>query len=284
MMGTAATGQKGVAEHILTAAQRGEIALPPLPALVTRLLQTLQDETEADLGEISELMLEDPAITAAVLRISNSAMFTGFSATSDLGSAIQRLGLHQVGSLVTSVAHKANFNPSKPGRHEVLRYLWDHALTSAIASRHIIGGRGDEAYLAGLLHDVGKLVVLKGLDDIERRSSGTRFTQEDVEELMEALHAVLGFAALRSWKITDRLCHVALHHHDSNLAADDRLLIGIQAADAIARKLSGHRDSDRSIDLRQQRAILALQMEDDDLDALVAVIEAEVAKARSLFE
>jgi HD-like signal output (HDOD) protein len=276
-----------VADQILTAAQRGDLALPPLPALVTRLLEMLRDEARADLGQISELMRNDSAITTAVLRITNSAAFGGFAETEDLDQAIHRLGLRQVGMLVTSITYKGNFHSSNPDRLELLRRLWDHALVSALAARRFAGTAAvdrTEAYLAGLLHDAGKLVVLKGLDEIEMRSRETHFGHDEVEELAEALHAVLGFATLRSWKIADWICRVALHHHDSDVPADNRLLLRVQAADAIARKLCGRRRSDRDSNPLESRAIRLLEIGESELATLMAGVEEEVERARSLFE
>jgi HD-like signal output (HDOD) protein len=286
------SSSKSVAQEILSAAQRGELALPPLPAIVTRLLEMIRDEVHADLGEVSQLMLDDPAITTSVLRIANSAAFAGIAPAQDLEAGIQRLGLRQVGTLVTSIAHRGNFQSRNPARLAVLERLWEHSMVSALAARQFASrpaegaGPGDraEAYLAGLLHDTGKLVVLKGLDRIESRTPEARFTSEDVEELMEALHTVLGFSALRSWRIDDRICRVALHHHDEGQAAGDRLLMQVRAADVIARRLCAQRDSDRDFDLLRAQAIAALAIEAEELSEIVAAVEVEIERARSLFD
>src|SRR5207247_2630452 len=193
-------------------------------------LAQIRNEEKADLGQISRLMLNDAAITASLLRVANSATFAGLAAVSDLDQAIGRLGLRQVGATVTALAHRGLFRPPSPERTEMLRGMWDHARASAITTRTLAESEGADAvesYLAGLLHDTGKLLVLKGIDDLEQRSGTTRLKPETVVELMEALHGELGCGVLRAWRIAEPICRVTLHHHDHLVATDDRLLLRV---------------------------------------------------------
>ena len=135
-----------------------------------RLLQLLRDEDRADLNTAGALIENEPAMAASVLRMANSASFGGLRRLEDPGEAIGRLGLRQVSSLVTAVSHRGHFESGDPERKQSLRVLWDHAVATALASKSLAAREGAdlaESFLAGLLHDIGKLLVLKGADQEE---------------------------------------------------------------------------------------------------------------------
>jgi HD-like signal output (HDOD) protein len=281
-----ATRPPGVAERIHTAVRKGELSLPPLPEIATRLLGMVRDEDGANLGTISSLMQNDPGLAASVLRIANSAAFGGLGSVPDLGQAIQRLGLRQIGTLVTSVIHKGHFRSQSPHRLELVHRLWELALSSALAARSLADlSSADriESYLGGLFHDSGKLLVLKGVDEIEGRTT-ERFGPEEVVELMEALHTTLGYAALQSWKIADPICKIALHHHDPSVPAENALLLRIQAADLIAIRVCSRseRETDPA-DLIGARPVALLRLEADELRTVTASVVEEFEQAKSLF-
>lgn len=233
-----ASQARNIVEHIEEAVCRGELALPPLPQIATRLTNMLLDEEHVHLGRVAELMHADPAIAASVLRVANSASFG--DPCSNLNQAIFRLGLRRVGVLVTAIAHKNYFVYLHPERAEILQTLWNHAVASGLAAERIAAMDDNdpkEAFLAGLLHDVGKLLVLRGIHDLEARSRGPRFEPASIEGLMEFLHAELGHAVLSSWGFPEPICQVVLRHHESTVPAEDILLLQVQAADLIASNL-----------------------------------------------
>jgi hypothetical protein len=77
---------------------------------------------------------------------------------------------------------------------------------------------------------------------------------------------------------------VALHHHDSNVPATDRLLLRIQVADVMARRLCSRWESEKTSSLPKTHAMILLGLEDADLNAMMAEVEGEFARARGLFE
>jgi HD-like signal output (HDOD) protein len=259
------------------------LVLPPLPEIASRLMQLLRDEDAADPRNVAELVGNEPAMTASILRMANPASFGGLRPVAELDEAIARLGMRQVGALVTTVAHKGHFESDDPEMKSLLHGLWDHAVASALAAKHLTAlGEGDrtEAFIAGLLHDTGKLLALKGLDQLERQGNG--FTPSVAEELMNLLHTELGHTVLRSWKIAEPICRVALHHHDSEPAPDDLLLLRVQAANTIARKLGAHPHPDPDLDLFEAPSIERLNIGDLELAALMVDVEDEIHEVRRL--
>jgi HD-like signal output (HDOD) protein len=275
-----------VAEQIRALVKKGVLSLPPLPELATRLLQLLRDEDRADLSTAGELIENEPVMAASVLRMANSASFGGLRRLSDLGEAIGRLGLRQVSSLVTAVAHRGNFECTDAERMKTLRTLWDHAVATALVSKSLAAqGGGDmaESFLAGLLHDTGKLLVLKGADHLETHAGSPPLSPATVDELMDLLHCELGFQTLTQWKLPEPICRVAQHHHDPEPAAGDLLLARVQVGSAVARKLGAHLHPDPELNLLELPAVERLSLSDLEVASLMVDVEEEYARVRQLF-
>lgn len=282
---TAATEAPPVAVQIRALVQKGELSLPPLPELATRLLALLRDEDRADLNSAGALIENEPVMAASVLRMANSASFGGLRRLDNLGEAVGRLGLRQVSSLVTAVSHRGHFESSDPERTRSLRTLWDHAVATALVSKSLAALQGAElaeSFLAGLLHDTGKLLVLKGADHLEARAGATPLGAGAVEELMDLLHCELGHLTLTQWRIPEPICNVARRHHDAT-PGDDALLARVQVGDAVARKLGASLHPDPELNLLEVPAVEVLDIGDLELAALMVDVEEEYDRVRQLF-
>jgi HD-like signal output (HDOD) protein len=275
-----------VAEQIRALVAKGSLSLPPLPELATRLLQLLRDEDRADLNTAGELIENEPVMAASVLRMANSASFGGLRRLDDLSEAIARLGLRQVGSLVTAVSHRGHFESHDPERKRILRALWDHAVATALVSKSLAARQdGDlaESFLAGLLHDTGKLLVLKGADHLEAHAGAPPLSANAVDELMDLLHCELGHRTLAHWRIPEAICAVARDHHDPAAAAGNPLVARVQVGDAVARKLGAHLHPAPELNLLELPAVEQTQLSDLELAALMVDVEEEYSHVRQLF-
>jgi HD-like signal output (HDOD) protein len=272
-------------EQIRKAVQRGRVTIPPLPELVTQLRQLLRDEARASSTRVAKLVRNDPALAASLLRMANSAAFGGLQKITDLSLAVARLGFRQVTSVVTAMAHSGHFESNDPARRELLRSLWGHAVATALAAKQIArltSGDREESFVAGLLHDAGKLVVLKAVDHLEKSQKIVSLTPAVVDELMEVLHTELGHQILVSWHLPDPVCEAALHHHDHDLDSADTLVMRVQAADAIARKMGEHPKPDPQLNLLELASIEHLNLSDIELASLMVDLEDQIAEIRKL--
>lgn len=276
---------RSLAPRIERAIARGELSLPPLPELAEQLMRLLKSES-ADARAMADLVSHEPVMAAALLRLANSAAFGGFRRTQDLDEAVARLGLKQVGALVAALACRGQFSSPDPEKNRMLRTLWEHSVTCAMASGHLAtlgGDSGGEAFLAGLLHDMGKLVILKSLDEMEARGDCSVRGAARNQELMAALHGRLGQLLLDAWMIPKTIGRIALHHHDEHVPASDKLLLRVQAANAIARKLGASLHPEPELDLFHDPAIATLEVSDLELATLLVDVEDEMAQIRTLF-
>lgn len=142
-----------------------DLDLPGFPDVVVRLQQTLADE-KSSARDIVRLVSSDPALSAKVLQLANSAAFKpGTREVSDLKAAITVLGFSLVRGTATSFAmrqmeQQAWLQPLKPQLHRIWQASTGVAAICFIGARHIDGMRPDEALAAGLFHQLGTLYVL----------------------------------------------------------------------------------------------------------------------------
>jgi HD-like signal output (HDOD) protein len=272
-----------LADRIVEAVERDEVQIPPLPELTIRLGELLSRD-DVDARQVADLVRSDPAVAASLLRIANSAVFGGLHKVTELRQAIARLGLRQVHGIVTALQIKGNFTHDSRGKSEILHVIWDHSVATAFAARRLAQRMeldGEEAFLAGLLHDTGRLLVLKAIDKLESELDAPP-TRPVVDELMDMLHPRLGHAALSRWQIPESIARIALHHEEPPREGDP-LLLCIQAADLVTAKLGFNLTPAPEIDLLQEDSVARLELSDIEIATLMVDLEDELEEIRKLF-
>lgn len=285
MSDAVASAVEPLTERIRKAVISGAISIPPLPQLVMRLKELLADGSQASTKEVASLIFNDPAVAASVLRMANSAAFGGLHRISDLSQAIARLGFRQVSSVVTALAHGANFSSKDPAKNAMLEVLWGHAVATGLAARSVAqltGADPEESFIAGLLHDTGKLLVLRGVDYLQAGKDPPNITPTVLNELMQVLHTELGHRTLGSWHLPDAISEVALRHHDTDLDFSESLVIRVQAADIISRKIGEHPEPDPDINLLDQQPVELLNLSDLEVARLLVDLEDQLAEVKQL--
>ncbi len=214
--------------------------LPALPAVVPRIL-ALAADPEVGAREITGVVSRDPALAADVLKVANSAYY-GFRREIDsLDRAVALLGVNMVRSLAVSVG-VARALP--PARTEGFRQadLWVHsaAVTTAVRGLCRRAGRadGEQLFLAGLLHDVGKVVLAHHFPGpfaralAAARADGVPLPEAEQSEV-GLDHAAVGGMLLDRWNFPEVLRSPVAGHHGGR--ADGAVAL-VAAADALARR------------------------------------------------
>lgn len=282
---TEAVEPNTLTDRIRKAVEADEVELPPLPELVIKLRELLADD-RADVRKVTELVRNEPAVVASLLRFANSAVFGGLRPITDLNQAIARLGLKQVSSLVTAMQLKDQFSESDKERAAILKLLWDHSVACAYFSQRLAERNGtvdaEQAFLAGLLHDIGRLIVLRAVDHLEG-ADGTRITGPVLDDLMTAMNNELGHLTLTRWKLPEILAEVALRHGEESASDDPTLLTIVQAADVMSRKMGFHIDPDPELELLDEAAVDNLDLADIELATLMVDLEDDFSQVREMF-
>ena len=124
---------------------------------------------------LAGLIRKDPTLTGEILRIANSPFYKGLGEVETLKDALTRLGQTEMGNLIMTVIHQKNFRSANPTIRDLQGRLWRHSLACAAASlwtaRHLsLKKEIPKAFIAGLLHDIGKLHILSAMEKIIEKS------------------------------------------------------------------------------------------------------------------
>ena len=217
----------------------GKLSLPSLPEVVLR-VQAMASKPSSSVKEVGMLIAQDPPLTARVLRIANSAYYSLSAPVLDICHGAAILGLDTLQSVVLQVGvvdlfkHLGTSGAFKPAE------LWQHSiLTAKLAGSFPKGATGgvtpSEAYVAGLLHDVGKFVMFESLRDEYADaflvSVGQKRPMWEVEqELFQFDHAQVGELVTRRWGLPDKAVRAVGQHHRADLTEREGPLVALVAA------------------------------------------------------
>lgn len=197
-------------------------ALPPFRPVVTRLLAELSGEPSG-FRRIRLLVSEDPALAAHVLRLANSALFGCRREVTDLLTALTLIGLDRLRALVLTYGVRHLFRPL--AHYPLCRAVWQHSLATALLAADLsLDSAGDmmESYTAGLLHDLGRLVLLASAPEsyaaLVQEAHSPEHGRRLEEELFGMAHPEAGARAMRRYDLPEPLSEAArLHHHEDPL-------------------------------------------------------------------
>lgn len=234
---------------------------------------------DADLKDIEKLILKDQALASEILRVANSAFFAGLAKLSNIQQALTRLGLNRVLGVVMMAAQKQAFKATHPFLAGLMLKLWQQASASAGACRWVALKAGyrdlaESAFLAGLLHDLGSLVILKVLDDILKKGAGdAELTESVILEVIDTLHCEYGFRVMESWQFPPEYAVVARDHALPAFDAQNTLLVIVRLVDAACRKVGIGMGSDPELVLEALPEAQSLGIRDVHLAELEIEIE-----------
>jgi putative nucleotidyltransferase with HDIG domain len=194
--------------------QPGSWRVPVFPEAALRTLHLMRDP-RAGIADVVNAASLDPALAGLVMRLANSALFGRRAPVSTLSKAIGRLGFATSQKVIASAALRAVFDPPK------LRKVWRHSLEVADLSEQLAGRAGEvdpaEAYLAGLLHDVGRIALLSmALYDSARIEGLVRAGCNPVYAeslLLRTDHAALGARIAAAWRLPHSMVAAIRQHH-----------------------------------------------------------------------
>lgn len=229
--------------------------LPAVPSVYAELTRRLNDPS-VSVFELGELVAEDAALTVQVLRLANSAYFGRGQVVTRIADAAARLGTRLLRSLVLT-AEVYGHLPVSPALADRIENLQRHAsLVARIASS--LDPRAswkDDAFTAGLVHDIGKLLMLSRLPELSARiaqeaADSFRLEHEVEVEQLGAHHGALGACLLGMWGLPSAVIEAVHGHHD--LALDIPHSLNAPRAVAIADRLAHAATDDEEMKMRAE--------------------------------
>ncbi|MEI8169677.1 MAG: HDOD domain-containing protein [Rhodoferax sp.] len=195
--------------------------LPAMPQILLKLIELCQAD-EAGMAELAKLIANDAGMTAKIMRVANSAAYHRNERKVSLVQALSVLGADMIKTLVISESVFQTFNAFPHSGSTDLRGFWKHSLTTAVMAREIAKKMdyplSEEAYLAGLLHDVGRLALLAAAP----HEYGLHFLAIDNENLcaielrtLQISHAEAGAWLVERWNLDSFMADSILYHHEA---------------------------------------------------------------------
>lgn len=199
--------------RLLERIRTGALELPLLPQVAMQVL-SLASSDDTDSRELADLLRSDPAMTAHLLRIVNSPVYQSMTPIDSVQQATRRLGLAKVRQIALVIACKQRVFRVNGFEPEVYR-TFRHSLATALLAQEIARARRsdeEEAFLAGLLHDVGRPVLLQAVADLD--AEPRILDAPAILAVVAELHARVGGMLARKWRLNPSVCEAIAFHHD----------------------------------------------------------------------
>ncbi len=194
-------------------------ALPTLPPILRKILSIIEDP-KVSLQKITEFVSSDPTLTARILKMVNSPVYGFPGRISSVSHAMVILGLNAIRGLLLGVSVFEIMQKSMIG-------LWEHSLSTAIFARIIATKKElqhtEEISIGGLLHDIGKVILIISFKDeylklIESVQGKEDFLYEIEKNHFGLTHAEVGGIIAKKWKFPLKLIEPIMYHHKPQLA------------------------------------------------------------------
>ena len=214
--------------------------LPPFHSVANQVL-ALSADPDVDLRKLANVMIGDPAFAAEVLFLANSSLFGFASKMQVVHHAVAVLGLERIKALAITVAMRAFLGNGGP----LIRQCWRHSAASAVVAEEIapiFNFSGDRAYTMGLMHDVGRLGLLKSY--AKEISPVISASYPNLEEALDAEraavnvdHSMAGAWLVKNWEFPVEFAETCARHHEEFHQSDVPLLKVVKLSCQIASAL-----------------------------------------------
>ena len=216
-----------------------------LPVLNPQGMEIQQEATKGvpDYKKLSELIRLDPTLTSQILKTANSPFYKGLGEVETLKEAAIRLGKDEMVKIIMTMVLKQTFKTKVPLIKKYHTALWNHSVSCAVASSWITKHLAMEdilsqAFIAGLIHDLGKLYLLTALEKIiETQKETFSPSPQLIEKILTDLHSALGYELLTKWHLPEKYRVIARDHHQEESDASNILLVVVKLANMVCNKL-----------------------------------------------
>jgi putative nucleotidyltransferase with HDIG domain len=266
--------------------------LPTLPSVVSRVNELVDDPT-ASAGDINDVISHDLALSSKILKLVNSAFYGFPRRISSITHAVVILGFQTVRNIALSAFVLDAFDTG--GLPFGYRNFWIHSVGVGVAA-NAVGARhgvpvGDDAFMCGLLHDIGKLVVFQYLNEdfvkVLAKVEAEDITLVEAESaVLEAGHAEVGALLMEQWQLPEKMVAVLRYHHQPDAAPEEaaKLVSAVHCADILTRALLIGSGGDQKIPIISEAAWDALGLTEEALPEILKDIAADMGKVEAFIE
>lgn len=224
-------GERAIAEQVLAHFRENRPGPMSFPGLSMKVLEYASRE-DIDARTLAKTVEQDPALTAAVLKVANSPALRGVTEIGDVREAIARIGTREVMSVAAVVSTRSLFSPEAKGELATWGHrfngLFHHGATTAFTSAWLAlqtpGARSDHVLLAGMLHDVGKGIALRSVAALVRAEEVALHVDDlTVDRVLHQVHVEIGDWLHTEMGLPEHSHTVCIRHHGEAPRADGHL-------------------------------------------------------------
>lgn len=270
--------------------------LPTLPGIVTRVMQIVHDPSSSS-SDVAFVVGQDLALSAKILRLANSAFYGVPHTITSIHNAVVILGFKVINTIVLSLTVFDMFPHEKKSSHFNRVAFWRHCTSCGLISRFLsqrlrsfVLFDAEEAFCAGLLHDIGKVAMEQYLHDDFHKA--LKHAKQKKLPLFEAEKETLGYThtdvaqwLTASWQLPSQISLPIIRHHDPASVTDHADIVALcHYADYLCYELKLTIDEDYVSPRLCRVAVDRLEISSDDIDALKLVLSDELEKVNAFCE
>lgn len=216
--------------------------LPVFHTVAVKLQQILSCRS-FEIDDVIELIGEDQSLSGRVLKVANSSYYAGLNKIATIKDAIIRLGAQEIANMAMLASQFEFYNSPNETLNKLMQSLWGHALACGVGAKWLTRkagypGMASEAFMGGLMHDIGSLALLKVLDDIQKsKETSLFFSDQLLREIIEAMHEEVGYNLMKAWNFPDFYCDIAKSHHSAEFNQSNILLVAVRLSNLACKKL-----------------------------------------------
>ena len=220
-----------------------------LPVLSPHAIKIQSEALKQDphFSVLAGLIRKDPTLTGQILKTANSALYKSAAEILTLKDALTRLGQIEMVNIIMAKVHQKNFRSANPMIREFQGRLWSHSVACATGSlytaRHLsLKEIITKAFIAGLLHDMGKLHILAAIESLmDEKAIDASPAPQEIERLQADFHSEAGDALLSKWHLPEQYRIIARDHHNPHLL--DPLLVIVKLSNTLCASLEKRKDA-----------------------------------------
>jgi putative nucleotidyltransferase with HDIG domain len=278
---------QAVKDHFAVA-RPGPAAFPSVAMQILELVRY----PDVDLGELARYIRVDGALAGGVLALANSAAYRAVRRIDTVKEAVARLGMSEVARLAAAISMKSLYSPEQAASQKAYEPVWTglffHAATvgrtaSDLARQNVVPTPGvEQAFMAGLLHDVGKGVAMRSVAELTEYGKLAPMPLDAVRRVLHRAHVEIGAEMHKVWQIPDTLADVAAHHHEAQPSGDAAFirLVSLVSAVDLARREPG---TNPAAPAEAVRAAKALKLGPARVQTLGAELDQAEAWVKTVF-
>jgi HD-like signal output (HDOD) protein len=261
--------------------------MPPLPQSITQILE-LTKSTKSSAKDLAKVFERDPTLAANILKIANSSYYGFTGKISTITHAIVCLGLDTVKSIALTSSTQEMLNNEIPAYDLEKGMLWQRSISCATCAKIIAQRIGyqdcEEAYVAGLLLDIGKIILSSFAEDqfkqiIEKtKDNKTPFNTAE-QEILGFDHPKIGGRVIKKWNLPSILIEAVQYHHQPDKAETNKTLTYIvHLADAITDMLGIGLGNDSLTYVFEENTLDILGLSKEDMESIMSELVDKMQK------